>query len=595
MNSFSINDAYKNQPVLYYYKQWLEQNLYKSPLSVEDLDSPTFLQKLSILQADGIQRDIVAHTAITYFSIQDASAAVGERIRLAANLIASSLEDGFSLMNQHLVEVNSNLVNINQGVRDLNRSVNMGLSVLSRNISQATSILRYQIEQVGNVLKAILDELKIPESQRERRYHIEEGMKYFNKGMRTGDCLYFEDALDEFTTATSIERKDFFSWYYIGMIHLYSKDHLDLGKAQAAFDSYIHYADALPERHSLFDEALMMKAECYYLGQDMSQAYLTVENIASNNMKAALRAIKYLSASGLGEKQCQAMEILQQLMQQNPYIVMQVLEDYDILRNEYIIDFLERCRTKIKKEITALVDVLDKEMKQLSKYPISSFKEEKRLDPKPILHYEEVDKELNTLKSQVLDKIDTIGLMDAIALKENILLLKMSDKIKMVGEEIEKIASDKAFLDQGDAEIQKEREYLKSQGYVDLGLPSGTLWKSKHEKGYYNYYSSRSFGNKLPMEYDWCELLNNCQWSRERSLFGVKYKVTGPNGNSIFIPVENKYFNYYLSGSISSYVDSYHDYEDVECMSCLKVCSDKKVEVCKKVKVDTACLVWLAF
>lgn len=592
MNSFSIS-AYDNQPVLYYYKQWLERELYKSPLSVEDLDSPTFLQKMSILQADGIQRNIVAHTAITNTSIQDASVAVGERIQVAANLIVSSLEEGFSLMNQHLVEVNSNLENINQGICNLNHSVNMGLSVLSRNISQATSILRYQIEQVGNVLKAILDELKIPESQRERRYHIEEGVKYFNKGMRTGDGLYFEDALDEFTTATNIERKDFFSWYYIGMIHLYSKDHLDLGKAQAALDRYIHYADALPERHTLFDEALMMKAECYYLGQDMSQAYLTVENIASNNVKAALRAIKYLSASGLAEKQCQAVEILQQLMQQNPYFVMQVLEDYDILRNDYIFDFLGRCRTKIKKDVTALLDILNKEMEQLSKYPISFYKEEKRLPRGLIIHYERtydgLSKELSSLKSQVLDKVDEIGIVDAVVLKEKMLAMKMYDKIRMAREEVERIATAKAELDREDAEIRKERECLKTQGYVDLGLPSGTLWKIEHEEGFYNYDTAlHSFGGKLPSESAWREILDNCQWSKKRSLFVVKYKVTGPNGNSIMIPIMDKYYDVYLSSNIG------YNSDDDRYMICLKV-SKNDVKIDKWVKASDKCLVWLAY
>ena len=69
-------------------------------------------------------------------------------------------------------------------------------------------------------------------------------------------------------------------------------------------------------------------------------------------------------------------------------------------------------------------------------------------------------------------------------------------------------------------------------GFVDLGLPSGTLWKNKNESGFFTYYQAVRFGRNLPTKDDFEELKSVCKWSWT----GSGYKVTGPNGNSIYLP-----------------------------------------------------------
>ncbi|MBQ7062215.1 MAG: hypothetical protein IJM88_02865 [Bacteroidales bacterium] len=70
------------------------------------------------------------------------------------------------------------------------------------------------------------------------------------------------------------------------------------------------------------------------------------------------------------------------------------------------------------------------------------------------------------------------------------------------------------------------------QGFVDLGLPSGTLWKSSNEKGYFTYDQAMSrFGNKVPTKWQWQELISNCEWT----WIGGCYKVVGKNGKSILL------------------------------------------------------------
>ena len=71
---------------------------------------------------------------------------------------------------------------------------------------------------------------------------------------------------------------------------------------------------------------------------------------------------------------------------------------------------------------------------------------------------------------------------------------------------------------------------------MDLGLPSGTLWKDANEGGDYARYTYdeavRRFGSKLPTEEQLEELRHKCTWTWT----GSGYKVTGPNGNSITLP-----------------------------------------------------------
>lgn len=444
MNSFSIL-PYDNQTILDTYKQWLVSDLYRD-FNVESIEDPIFLQKLSIIQAEAVRHDIELYTTVTHDGIKDTSAQIGRKMQAAASLIASSIDDGFLLMNKQMWEINDNLCGINhnicevnhtlqqgnslladvrtgigqmnRGIMQLNHGINAvasvldivnrnvvnGIAVLKQNIAQATCVLQYQLQQANSVLQQILDELKIPESQRERRYHIEEGIKFFNKGMQSGDCLYFDDAIDEFNTAISIERKDFFSWYYLGMIYLYSKNHVNLDKSVSAFDTYIHYADALSHRHYLFDEALLMKAECKYLQNDTDSAYALVQRLIATNDKAALRAVKYLSASSDTYRQQQAVEVLSRQLQKNPTMVMQVLEDIDMIKNTYLMRFLHDYREILRQEVSRNLSAFEQDLCE-----IKTYKSE----------YNRIKKDiLSPVKKELLQ--DDVSIMDLLAKKNSI-------------------------------------------------------------------------------------------------------------------------------------------------------------------------------
>lgn len=77
--------------------------------------------------------------------------------------------------------------------------------------------------------------------------------------------------------------------------------------------------------------------------------------------------------------------------------------------------------------------------------------------------------------------------------------------------------------------------------FVDLGLPSRKLWATENVKdengdeGHFTFDEAvEAIGKNLPSKENWKELFDNSSysWNEERK----GYDVTGPNGNSIFLP-----------------------------------------------------------
>ena len=69
--------------------------------------------------------------------------------------------------------------------------------------------------------------------------------------------------------------------------------------------------------------------------------------------------------------------------------------------------------------------------------------------------------------------------------------------------------------------------------YIDLGLPSGTKWKTFNEPGFYTYDEAMSkFASQLPTYDQLGELYSVCDWI----WLGDAYKVVGPNGNFMKLP-----------------------------------------------------------
>ena len=85
------------------------------------------------------------------------------------------------------------------------------------------------------------------------------------------------------------------------------------------------------------------------------------------------------------------------------------------------------------------------------------------------------------------------------------------------------------------------------KGYVDLGLPSGNLWKTTNEKGFYFYDEMwETFSSEqMPNQDDFLELFHNTKavWN------GCGIKYTGTNGNTLFLPAAGYERSIYVDGN----------------------------------------------
>lgn len=109
------------------------------------------------------------------------------------------------------------------------------------------------------------------------------------------------------------------------------------------------------------------------------------------------------------------------------------------------------------------------------------------------------------------------------------------------------------------------KEYIP-YGYVDLGLPSGTLWKSKNEERYYYYEQANStFGCQLPTKKQWMELLRCCKWTWGNNGSFSGYWVKGENNCSIFLPAKNLRIEGWVpDDEVHNYVSEKENYDE-EC------------------------------
>lgn len=76
-------------------------------------------------------------------------------------------------------------------------------------------------------------------------------------------------------------------------------------------------------------------------------------------------------------------------------------------------------------------------------------------------------------------------------------------------------------------------QIIAGEQYVDLGLPSGTLWKVENEKELMDFNKARkAYKKRIPSMKQWGELEHHCVWEWT----GSGYTVTGPNGATIYLP-----------------------------------------------------------
>lgn len=110
-------------------------------------------------------------------------------------------------------------------------------------------------------------------------------------------------------------------------------------------------------------------------------------------------------------------------------------------------------------------------------------------------------------------------------------------------------------------DVAEKSFFSLPKNYVDLGLPSGTLWKNANEHNanaesdHWEY--SYQYQSNLPDTTQWRELREKCTWRYREDT--KDFSVLGPNGNSIIIPLAgcisaSQYYRLVNNGKFGDYM-----------------------------------------
>ena len=101
---------------------------------------------------------------------------------------------------------------------------------------------------------------------------------------------------------------------------------------------------------------------------------------------------------------------------------------------------------------------------------------------------------------------------------------------------------------------------MAEKTWVDLGLPSGTLWASEPEEGYFFYEEAvDSFGINLPTKWQWEELLQSCAMDRDEE---GNIVLKSKNGESLVLPTRGWiYKNGKVMNSVCGYFQTFNNFD----------------------------------
>lgn len=347
--SFNYNSgiSYKSQ-----YRKYQQNQNY-----VNQLDNA--IRQAGCMSASAISTAVAVQTREVQNAITVSTAEQKEAIIQASNAICSSLESGFT-------ELNYSLKDISDGIYGLSNLVGYGFSLLA----ESQKITHKYLGQIQELLR-------VSDDQKQRVYHIEEGLKYLkNAYMQSSDSDFYTDALEEFKNAEEIEKKDFISLYHIGLIHLKSSKYYDPKTAETYFRNSAKYylaedliggtntSKSLYQSHGGFlreaAEAYLFAAESCYLQQDFfeaaqlaGEAWKTFPELT----KAGLLHAKYLAAN---ERSKEAADVLKETININPYISLDILADSDLNSKQYILNLIETLRMEAGNEAVSLFSSCEK-------------------------------------------------------------------------------------------------------------------------------------------------------------------------------------------------------------------------------------------
>lgn len=302
-------------------------------------------------------------------TIQIASREQVSAIQQSTNAICGTLESGFELLSDNLQE-------ISYGIGELRSELNDMASMLDWKLSLLVEQQRITNLLLGNI--SIL--LRIPDIQKERQYHIEQGIKFLKNAVFDND--FYDEALSNLLKAEKIEPTDFFALHRIGLIYMYSTKHLELNKAEEYFKKAAKYAVAesnigasvsvnflagdvnrnLKEQIPSVDSIRLQAAEsylfagrcCYIQGKLNEAAELARKGfiLVPQLVEAGFTQAKALAANN---NETQAAIVLEKVINTDRFYSLKVLSDLDLCPKTSIQLLLKKLQKEATEEATKIL------------------------------------------------------------------------------------------------------------------------------------------------------------------------------------------------------------------------------------------------
>jgi hypothetical protein len=274
----------------------------------------------------------------------------------AINQVCGTLNDGFA-------EVTSHLKNINSNISELRGEISEMAAMLDWRLSMLIEEQRLTNQLLGHIAQL----LRIPDSQKQRVYYIEQGLKYLKNAYLEGiSSPFFIDAMEGFLEAEKIEKRDYITLNRIGQIYLYSQKYLNIPLAQEYFLKSAREAmveanaggttvsnhfmpsgnKALIYSQNPFKtaqaEAYLYASRTCYLQQKYSEAIELAGKsyqLIPEFVEAGFEQAKYLAANN---QEGEAAQVLETVINKDRLYSIKTLNDKDLSSKLQILKLLER-------------------------------------------------------------------------------------------------------------------------------------------------------------------------------------------------------------------------------------------------------------
>lgn len=289
-----------------------------------------------------------------------------EELKNSTLQVCGSIEEGFT----ELFEVNkTGFENITNAIQSGNDLLSTGINTINRNLEQIDATLHWgfsalinQLTITNSKLDQIIQLLNIPDSQKQRKFHIEEG--FHNMKKSSLNPYFFTKAKEHFEKAIEINDDDYLSLQQLGIIHMYSKDELNLELSSNYLKKSIIFSESEiqfsrnVEKPSSFQfsynpskitaTTLTHLARNYFINENYQSAY---ENALKATKIYRLVSSYYdlsIYASNMKNEKA-SIAFLNEAIKMDRYIVLKALTEENLADKKYILDYLKNLNFRTAK------------------------------------------------------------------------------------------------------------------------------------------------------------------------------------------------------------------------------------------------------